>query len=49
MCVTLSVLYCLFVLLLTKCMDVERNPGPGPDHRYTAMVQNLQSSMEWRF
>ena len=30
-------------------MDVERNPGPGPDHSYTATVQNLQSSMEWRF
>ena len=30
-------------------MDAERNPGPGPDHCYTALVQNLQSSMEWRF
>ena len=37
---TLSVLYCLFVLLLTKCMDVERNPGPGPYHSYTAVMQN---------
>ena len=48
-CMTLSVLYCLFVLLLTQCMDVEKNPGPGPDHTYTSMLQNMQAAMEWRF
>ena len=48
-CMTLSVLYCLFVLLLTQCMDVEKNPGPGPDHTYTRMLQNMQAAMEWRF
>lgn len=25
--------HCLFVILLTRCMDVETNPGP--DYRYT--------------
>ena len=30
-------------------MDVEINPGPGPDHSYTAIVQHVQSSMERRF
>ena len=48
-CMTLSVLYCLFVLLLTQCMDVEKNPGPGPDHTYTSMLQNMQAAMGWRF
>ena len=48
-CMTLSVLYCLFVLLLTQCMDVEKNPGPGPDHTYTSMLQNMQAAMDWRF
>ena len=47
-CVTLSMLYCLFVLLLTKCMDVEKNPGPGMEYGYS-MVQNLQADMERRF
>ena len=30
-------------------MDVEKNPGPGPDHTYTSMLQNMQAAMEWRF
>ena len=46
---TLSVVYCLFVLLLTQCMDVEKNPGPGPDHTHTSMLQNMQAAMEGRF
>ena len=42
-CVTLSVLYCLFVVLLTKCMDVEKNPGP--DENFVTLMQNV----DWRF
>ena len=38
-CVTLSVLYCLFVVLLTKCMDVEKNPGP--DENFVTLMQNV--------
>ena len=30
-------------------MDVEKNPGPGPEHTYTSMLQNMQAAMEWRF
>ena len=41
--VTLSVLYCLFVVLLTKCMDVEKNPGP--DENFMTVMQNI----DWRF
>ena len=48
-CMTLSVLYCLFVLLLTQCMDVEKNPGPGPDHTYTSMFAKHAGCHEWRF
>ena len=42
-CVTLSVLYCLFVVLLTKCMDVEKNPGP--DENFMTVMQNI----DWKF
>ena len=42
-CVTLSVLYCLFVVLLTKCMDVEKNLGP--DETFMTVTQNI----DWRF
>ena len=41
-CVTLSVLHCLFVVLLTKCMDVEKNPGP--DENFVSLMQNV----DWR-
>ena len=41
--VTLSVLYCLFVVLLTKCIDVEKNPGP--DENFVTLMQNV----DWRF
>ena len=37
------------MLYKIRAHKLERNPGPGPDHSYTSMVQNLQSSMEWRF
>ena len=40
---TLSVLYGLFVVLLTKCMDVEKNPGP--DENFVTLMQNV----DWRF
>ena len=40
---TLSVLYCLFVILLTMCMDVEKNPGP--DENFVTLMQNV----DWRF
>ena len=40
---TLSVLHCLFVVLLTKCMDVEKNPGP--DENFVTLMQNV----DWRF
>ena len=40
---TLSVLYCLFVVLLTKCMDVEKNPGP--EENFVTLIQNV----DWRF
>ena len=42
-CVTLSVLYCLFVILLTKCMDVEKNPGL--DENFMTVMKNI----DWRF
>ena len=42
-CVTLSVLYRLFVVLLTKCMDVEKNPGP--DENFMTVMQNT----DWKF
>ena len=42
-CVTLSVLYCLFGVLLTKFMDVENNPGP--DENFVTLMQNV----DWRF
>ena len=48
-CMTLSTITMHNVLLLTQCMDVEKNPGPGPDHTYTSMLQNMQAAMEWRF
>ena len=41
-CVTLSV-YCLFVVLLTKCMDIEKNPGP--EENFVTLIQNV----DWRF
>ena len=40
---TLSVLYCLFVVLLTKCMDVEKNPRL--DENFVTLMQNV----DWRF
>ena len=39
---TLSV-YCLFVVLLTKCMDIEKNPGP--EENFVTLIQNV----DWRF
>ena len=45
--VSLSVLYCLSVLLLTRCMDVETNPGPcGND--CTSFIQSVQVGIDNR-
>ena len=41
--VTLLLLYCLFVVLLKKCIDVEKNPGP--DENFVTLMQNVY----WRF
>ena len=45
-CVSLSVIYCVSVLLLTRCMDVELNPGPVGGDNFT---ERTQDSHERRF
>jgi hypothetical protein len=42
-CVTLAVLYCLFVTILLQCMDVESNPGPDPEieSRFSQILYSL--------
>ena len=47
-CVSLSVLYCLSVLLLTRCMDVELNPGPC-DGNCSTFMQAAQENTDIRF
>ena len=46
--VSLSVLYCLTVLLLTRCMDVEQNPGPC-DGNCSTFMQAAQETIATRF
>jgi hypothetical protein len=42
-CVSLSVLYCVSVLLLARCMDVELNPGPVDNPSFVhQMHENLE-------
>ena len=50
-CLSLSVLYCLAILLLTRCMDIEPNPGPsGRDCRdCNTFMQTVQEAIENRF
>ena len=48
MCVSLSVLYCLTVLLLTRCMDVDQNPGPC-DGNCSTFMQAAQETIDTRF
>ncbi len=47
-CLSLSVLYCLAILLLTRCMDIEPNPGPCGGVCDTFM-QTVQEAIENRF
>ena len=42
-CVSLAVLYCLCVVLLLQCMDVEANPGPSADSSNPAQL------FDWHF
>ena len=46
--VPLSVLYCLTVLLLTRCMDVEQNHGPY-DGNCSTFMQAAQETIDTRF
>ena len=48
MCVSLSVLYCLTALLLTRCMDVEQNPGTC-DGNCRAFMQAAEETIDTRF
>ena len=47
-CIALTLVYCLTALLLTKCMDVELNPGPNTEHNGSFMGMT-QDTMEERF
>ena len=47
-CVSLSVVYFLSLLLLTRCMDVEKNPGPN-ENDWAAFMPMLQEGIERRF
>lgn len=47
-CVSLSVVYFLSLLLLTRCMDVEKNPGPN-ENDWAAFMPMLQKGIERRF
>ena len=48
MCVSLSVLYCLTALLLTRYMDVEQKPGPS-DGNCSTFMQAAQQTINTRF
>ena len=47
-CVSLSVVYFLSLLLLTRCMDVEKNPGPN-ENDWAAFMPMLQEGIQRRF
>ena len=46
-CVSLSVVYSLSLLLLTRCMDVETNPGPN-ENDWAAFMPMFQEGIERR-